>query len=307
MSTALDVSLFPECFTSFPVRLHKDERLLAARCNTLVEEFSHLLPDYQPPSLSAGPHGVVYALCFPEGEIRRLMLCAEFTESAWFYDEAVLLHAAVKQMFVQGSQRANGPDLDVAPKKWLSLISIFQHTAARMIDVDPKGAPWLLERHVQYWSEYDSTKGSYDRIEDYIRYRNLNIGYWTMSNSMQWCLDIYLSDEEMRLSQDFDTSSTRVLTLTNDYWSWSREKGQVSDRALNGIPVVMKQYSMSEADAKIFVKGMIVEAEQRTRALGLELKKHSDVLRRYVEGIFLILGGNALWSSTCPRYNEVAE
>ncbi|KAK7032049.1 hypothetical protein VNI00_013418 [Paramarasmius palmivorus] len=312
MSAAFDTSFFPESFTTFPTRLHKNEHRIAARCDAVVEKFRRLAPTKNPLSYGAGPHGVFYAFLFPEGETEKTLLCAELIESAWLYDdviealpheEAALTHATVKQMFMVGLQEASS-DPGSRPHK-PSITDIFQDIASRMMALDPKGTPWVLGTQVQYWGEHDSSKDSFYHIEDYVRYRILNIGFRIMVSAMQWCLDIYLSDEETTLSEAFYTSAARVVVLTNDYWSRNKEKDEVTDRVRNAIPVVMHQYSMNEADASIFVKGMIVDAEQKTRALGLQLDKQSDTLNSFVHGIFLMLGGGAFWSSTCPRYNNV--
>jgi hypothetical protein len=88
------------------------------------------------------------------------------------------------------------------------------------------------------------------------------------------------------------------------------EKKKVVDRSAgihNAIPVVMKQFSMNEQDAKTFVKGLTVDAEDCMWKLGLDLKKTgSESIKAYVDAMILLMGANGFWSATCPRYNSTS-
>ncbi|KAK7464983.1 hypothetical protein VKT23_006191 [Stygiomarasmius scandens] len=307
MSKPIDITLVPECFGSFPVAVHKDEPQIGAGSNAALKLFERLVPEKDSRSHAVGPYGDAYAICYPEGDTEKTKLSAEIIEALWMYDdviealphdEAALEHATVKQML---SSEANGS----AHGKKTLMTSIFRDAAARMTALDPEGSPWVIGTLRQYLTEYDGSDKTYDNIEDYVTFRTLNVGFRIMSSFMQWCLSVYLSDKETELTKDFYASSGRVMALTNDYWSWDMEKKESTDRVRNAIPVVMQQYSMNEKDARIFVKGMIVDAEQKTWKLGLDLKKDgSETVKKYVDGMFYLLGGSGFWSSTCPRYNS---
>uniref|UniRef100_A0A0W0FSY1 Terpenoid synthase n=1 Tax=Moniliophthora roreri TaxID=221103 RepID=A0A0W0FSY1_MONRR len=313
MSILIDTNLFPECFGSFPVRVHKDEPQVAAGSDATLKMFERLVPEKDSRSHAIGPYGDAFAMSYPEGDTEKTKLSAEIIQALWMYDditetlpheEAVLEHATVKKMFVLGDREANG----TTPGKKTLMTSIFRDVAARMKALDPEGAPWIIGNLHQYLTEYDGGDKIYSNVEDYAAFRSLNVGYRIMSSFMQWCLSIYLSDGETELCKDFYAVSSRVMALTNDYWSWDMEKKEATDRVRNVIPVVMKQYSMSEKDARTFVKGMIIDVEQTTWKLGLDLKKGgSETIKRYVDGTFLLLGGSGFWSSTSPRYNSAQE
>jgi hypothetical protein len=83
-----------------------------------------------------------------------------------------------------------------------------------------------------------------------------------MEGSMQWCLDLHLSSGEKQLPayDEYYASSARIMALANDFFSWETEKNEPTDRPRNAVPIIMKQYSMAELDAKVFLKGMVVEA-----------------------------------------------
>jgi hypothetical protein len=69
----------------------------------------------------------------------------------------------------------------------------------------------------------------------------------------------------------------------------------------------MKQYDLNEEDAVVYLKGLIVQHEQKTRELGVEVLGQcggSNKMAKYVDAMGLMLGGNGFWSSNCPRYNN---
>jgi hypothetical protein len=94
------------------------------------------------------------------------------------------------------------------------------------------------------------------------------------------------------------------LALANDYFSLNMEAKDVTDRVRNAIPVLMKQFSLGEREAKVLLKGMIVENEQEMRRVALELERGgiSEDVKKYLDGMAVMLGGNSFWSATCPRY-----
>ncbi|PPR01430.1 hypothetical protein CVT24_001904 [Panaeolus cyanescens] len=310
MSKVIDTTLVPQYFQRFPVRVHKDEPVVGQGSNAALKTFERLVPEKDTRSHAIGPFGDAYAICYPEGKTEKVKLAAEIIEALWMYDdiiealpqeEAALEHDTVKQLL--------GGDGQSAPGKKNLMTSIFRDAAARMIALDPKGAPWVIDTVKQYLTEYDGNDKVYEDIEEYATFRTLNVGFRIMSSFMQWTLDIYLDEEETEITKEFYAASGRVMALTNDYWSWEMEKKESVDREAgirNAIPVVMKQFSLNEKAAKLFVKGLTVEAEENMWKLGLALKETgSDKIKNYVDSMLLLLGGSGFWSSTAPRYNEV--
>lgn len=123
-------------------------------------------------------------------------------------------------------------------------------------------------------------------------------------------MDIHLSDEEMAAVADFEWTLGGVLALTNDYFSWRKEKLQTTDRVRNAVPLLMRQFQLPEQQARMLLKGMIVDEEERAKRLRIKLESRPDCsedLKRYIEALELYSGGNCYWSATCPRYNRPQE
>lgn len=131
-----------------------------------------------------------------------------------------------------------------------------------------------------------------------------------MESFMQWTLDICLSPTEQDICHEMCLSAGRAMGLTNDLYSWNVERNDPADRQWNAVPVIRKQYNLSEEDAVVYLKGLIVQHEQRTRQLGVDITRRcagSNKMAKYVKAMGLMLGGNCFWSSNCPRYNTVEE
>lgn len=122
-------------------------------------------------------------------------------------------------------------------------------------------------------------------------------------------MNINLTDEETASVREFEWTLGGVLALTNDYFSWRKEKLQSTDRIRNAVPVLMHQYNLSQEVARVLLKGLIIEEEEKAKKLRMKLEKHemSADLKRYVEALELYAGGNFYWSATCPRYNKPQE
>lgn len=122
-------------------------------------------------------------------------------------------------------------------------------------------------------------------------------------------MNINLTDEETASVREFEWTLGGVLALTNDYFSWRKEKLQSTDRIRNAVPVLMHQYNLSQEVARVLLKGLIIEEEEKAKKLRMKLEKRemSADLKRYVEALELYAGGNFYWSATCPRYNKPQE
>lgn len=129
------------------------------------------------------------------------------------------------------------------------------------------------------------------------------------SHFTRWAMDISLTDEEMKAVHEFEWTLGGVLALTNDYFSWRKEKLQNTDRIRNAVPLLMRQYGLPQDAARIMLKGIIIDEEEKAKRLRMNLEEGemSTELKRYVEALEMYAGGNCYWSATCPRYNKPQE
>ncbi|OTB07495.1 hypothetical protein M426DRAFT_267931 [Hypoxylon sp. CI-4A] len=305
-SIKLETTLTPQCITTFPVHVHRDEAQISQGALDARSNFQHLLPDAEYRPHSAGPHGNFFAICWPDSKMERAKLATEIIETLWLYDDviediphtgAMETHASVRDSLAGKPEKKNSKS---------HIATLFKTFGERVSRIDKDGAPRVIGSLKSYLDNYDSQKTPFSTIAEYTEFRIVNVGFGIMESFMQWTLGIHLDQSKTELSRDYYFSCGRVMGLTNDLYSWKVERIEPGDRQWNAVPIIMKQYNIREKDATVFLRGLIMYHEQETRRLGLELLRktgESPKMIRYVGAMGLMLGGNCYWSSTCPRYN----
>ncbi|KAJ7280280.1 isoprenoid synthase domain-containing protein [Mycena rebaudengoi] len=317
MPTPLDTSSVPKSFTRFPVKIHDEAPQIALSTVAAAKTFKYFARATSPHS--SGPYGDACAISYPEGDIERVKLSAALIELLWIYDgkhSALLNLDVIETLSHDAASREHGaavtslPEIgttDNAPDAG-SMSSIFSYIGTRMHTLDPVGAPYVWNILKQFLCEYDSKSSPmFDTWEECLPFRVLNVAFRLLDALVQWTLGVYLTPEESEICSAFYASAGRAVALTNDYFSWSKEKRFPSNRGCSTVPVVRKQYRMSERDALLFVKGLAVDAEETTMKLAGPLKELSFNVKRYVQGVEYLLSGNCFWSATAPRYDDFSD
>ncbi|KAI0200612.1 terpenoid synthase [Astrocystis sublimbata] len=309
-SIKIKTARHPQSITTFPVRVHKEDNQINNSALSARKNFKDIAKKTEFRPHSTGPYGNFFATCWANGKTERVKLATEIIESLWLYDDvmedvdhagAVEVHASVRDTLT-GQQ----------PDKKSIVASLFKNFGVRLNQMDSKGAPRVLAALKAYLDNYDSQKTPFNTIQKYTEYRILNVGYGIMDAFMQWTMNLCLNEAETDEAHNFYMSAGRVMGLTNDLYSWNVERTEEvedGDRKWNAVPVIMQQYDLSEEDASVFLRGLIVHHEQVTRELGQVLLRrfaYSSTMTKYVEGVSIMLGGNCFWSATCPRYNPAS-
>lgn len=115
--------------------------------------------------------------------------------------------------------------------------------------------------------------------------------------------------EEFELSKQLTRPGYAAISLTNDLYSWEKERDAAKrdnlQHVVNVIWVLMRERSMTEDEAKGVCRAKIKEYVAEFVCL-VEDTKHNCNLsldtRKYVEAIQYSLSGNLVWSLYCPRY-----
>ncbi|KAK6525359.1 hypothetical protein TWF694_005498 [Orbilia ellipsospora] len=312
-SKTVDPNKSARCFTIFQVRLHYREDAISESCEAARQTYQKIASELNPALLrpcSASSYGCFFAFSWPDGDIERVKLAAEIIETLWIYDDVIeaLPHCEALQEHQNIDQVLGFTTLEKKPNLSVMknmLAGVFESFAALMLLLDKKGALKALNDLKAYIRGYDSKSEPFNNIDDYIEFRGLNVGFGIMESFMKWSLDINLTDAELELTREFYRSSAHIMALTNDFYSWESERNSEEDgRKWNAVPIAMRQYCLSEEAARLFIKNMIIEREERARLIGVGLKLvGSETVGMYVEAVKMMLGGNSFWSSVCPRYN----
>jgi hypothetical protein len=137
---------------------------------------------------------------------------------------------------------------------------------------------------------------------------------WTLS-IIRWGTDIYLTPEEERTAGPITYLGYAALALTNDLFSWPKEKrahlrtnGNVP--LVNAVDVLMKSQSLSENAAKALLKAKIREHEERYCQLRdeyLSSPNPSPAIVRWFSCLEFSIAGNFVWSLQTTRYWATGE
>ena len=122
-----------------------------------------------------------------------------------------------------------------------------------------------------------------------------------------------IPEGEMDLCKKFVRPAFAVLGLTNDLFSWDKERDAAKERGqphvVNAIWVLMGELSIPENEAKAVCREKIQESVADCLVKVKEAQsdpKLSPDLRTFVEAIQYSVSGNLVWSLGCPRYHPEA-
>ena len=125
-------------------------------------------------------------------------------------------------------------------------------------------------------------------------------------------MGLSIPEHEMDLCKRLGSPSWSALALTNDLYSWPKERDAAAQsgasHVINGIWVLMKEHSLPEAEAiklcREKIKECVAEAIRTVETTKADNKLSLD-LRVYTEAILYSISGNLVWSIYCPRYQKM--
>lgn len=129
---------------------------------------------------------------------------------------------------------------------------------------------------------------------------------------LEFSLGIVVTDEEYEMMAEPITHVERCMLLTNDYWSWPRERKQAdyqeAGKVFNIVWFLMKNEPCTEEEAVAKVRDMVHAEEQNWTAAKTRLYSKFPDLRqdlvKFLENLHTALAGNDYWSSQCYRHND---
>ncbi|THC89994.1 hypothetical protein EYZ11_010553 [Aspergillus tanneri] len=252
-----------------------------------------------------------FAICHCTADPERLVVLSSIIELAWINDDVTeeLDHktACVKHGTLMDAMNLETL-INAQIGQFNSQETLFGLLVQKAAAMDPRSATKLVDVLTNYLRTFDSSDEDFSSMNTYIPYRVGNCGYWISSYFIRWGMGMILSDAEYESIQEFDFSMGVILGLTNDYFSWDVEKDQETDRVRNAVRVLMKEHGISETVAKILLKGIIVDEEEKACRLKHQalssLRSPSPTLLQYIAAIELYVGGSCYWHATAPRYKR---
>ncbi|CEN60522.1 hypothetical protein ASPCAL02958 [Aspergillus calidoustus] len=260
------------------------------------------------------------ALCAPEALPERIGLCSYFIEYAFVHDDMSV--DAVQGGQDNDVQKNRTLSQALGPKRLEDLQDIagggLKRKQARAkiwavlneIDQDYLGR---CQRTFKQWHEtgQQMRDEKVTNLEDYLAGRALECGANWVVRMMGWASGVELTREEEVETGPVTYLAFVVLAVTNDLWSWEKEK-RVTRRSgdalplINAVHMVMQMQDTTEETAKQTVHNIICEHEKqycllRDKYLGRPCTSMS--VRKWFQVLELSMAGNALWSIHTPRYH----
>ncbi|PKX88696.1 putative polyprenyl synthetase [Aspergillus novofumigatus IBT 16806] len=262
------------------------------------------------------------ALCAPEALPERIAFCSYFIEYAFVHDD-VSVDAVHDGPSCRLSQDKDGILLKaVGSKRLEDLEDIAEGGLKRKqarakiwsvlneIDQDYLGR---CQKKFKQWYEtgQQMRDKTFASLEDYLAVRALDCGANWVVRMMGWASGVELSPEEEVETGPVTYLAFVVLGVTNDLWSWEKEKRvtrQSGDTLplINAVKMVMQVQDIGEESAKQTVRALIREHEEQYCLLRDEyLRRPSTSLsvKKWFQVLELSMAGNALWSIHALRYH----
>lgn len=168
---------------------------------------------------------------------------------------------------------------------------------------------------IQMWTKFLEMGGGggetqFNKLADYIEYRIEDVGKMTWSGLLMFGCAITIPEHEKQACSDLCRSAWIALSLTNDLYSWDKERRDTIEKGEsytpNALYVVMQEHSVGLEEAKEVCRKQVrtnvkkyLDVVERTK----RENKYSKDLIRFMDGLVYSIGGNLVWSTTCPRYN----
>ncbi|KAK2047295.1 terpenoid synthase [Colletotrichum somersetense] len=183
------------------------------------------------------------------------------------------------------------------------------------IKVDRAGAMRMVEAYSRKWLRVMETYNTdeIDGVDEYFAARANNGGMGAYYAMVEFSLGIAITDGDYDVMSEAIQHVERCMLLTNDYWSWPREreqaKRQEAGKVFNIVHFLMRNNkSWSEADAVAEVRKMVLEEERKWVDAKTKLYQRVPHLGRdaikFLESLHTALAGNDYWSSQCYRHND---
>ncbi|KAK1974967.1 geranylgeranyl pyrophosphate synthetase [Colletotrichum cereale] len=310
--------------TSLPVRIHRYNHLADGGALCVADDWRRTMQDGQRTRSNGSPSvvGNWGSFIWPECRPERLGLLCYLLDAGCFHDDAceeISISAAQQKhlefaeaMEVQAREtqcRFDGHSRSVRIKNLIS------NAVLECIKVDRAGAMRMVEAYSRKWLRVMETYNTdeIDNVDDYFTARANNGGMGAYYAMVEFSLGITITDGEYDAMSEAIQHVERCMLLTNDYWSWPREreqaKHQEAGKVFNIVYFLMRNNRLwSEGDAVAEVRKMVHEEEQKWVDAKTKLYQQFSNLGRdaitFLESLHTALAGNDYWSSQCYRHND---
>ncbi|KAF1979080.1 geranylgeranyl pyrophosphate synthetase [Bimuria novae-zelandiae CBS 107.79] len=306
--------------TSLPVRIHRYDHLSDAGALCLTKDWRDTMKDGQDRKSNGSPCvvGNWGSFIWPESEPERLGLLCYLLDAGCFHDDACeemgIDDAHQEHLDMEAAMDVEDVRTFSSDSRSLKTKQLISAAVLECIKVDREGALRMLEAYRKKWLRIMETYNTEEinNVPEYFLARANNGGMGAYYAMLEFALGIVVTDEEYELMAEPIAHVERCMLLTNDYWSWPRERKQAefqeAGKVFNIVWFLMKTEGCTEKEAMSKVHAMVHAEEQdwvesKTRFYNQNPNVRPDLVK-FLENLHTALAGNDYWSSQCYRHND---
>ncbi|KAF5344189.1 hypothetical protein D9758_018614 [Tetrapyrgos nigripes] len=272
------------------------------------------------------PTGNLYAMMFSRSEQDRLPIAVKFIEFLCILDdvmEALPYEQSIREHDILCQVITGATDEPVSysgtSECLAGMIKFLTEIKKSVLDLGVKEGSVLLTDFERTLRQRECAPATFSSLEEYLPYRLHNLDWYFACLLLRWSMNLSLLNTA-GLS-DFESLTGEIAGLNNDYYSWNREKAhylnsesQSGDRIMNAVPVLVREHSVQEAEAKDMLKEILIKRAENVVQFQKELgslewngksqEKDTEGMKQYVEALENLTAGYAFWN---PYWLRMAE
>ncbi|KAI6383223.1 hypothetical protein MCOR25_000144 [Pyricularia grisea] len=255
---------------------------------------------------------------WPESDPERLGLLTYLLDVGCFHDDAceemTMVSAHEEHLDLAGAMDMEDKRILSEDSRSLRTKQLVSKAVLECIKIDREGAMRMLEAYRKKWLRIMETYNTDEihGIDEYFLARANNGGMGAYYAMLEFSLGIVVTEDDYSIMAEPITHVERCMLLTNDYWSWPRERDQAehqeSGKVFNTVWFLMKNEQRTETEAMERVRELIHAEERAWTASKERLYTQYPKLRpdmvKFLESLQTALAGNDYWSSQCYRHHD---
>ncbi|KAL2793751.1 isoprenoid synthase domain-containing protein [Aspergillus keveii] len=253
------------------------------------------------------PGGNMCSLAYPEVLPERMELVAYTTELGFLHDdyteaESIASSASAHKRldYALDPHSKENPDGSTSS---LLMKKIFSAVVLECLDIDVDSGLDMLKSYSEQWLEVvdEHPIPCFSTLDEYLEHRIKDSGALRIWHGVR------LSEADYNMMEPLFKAALRPTVLSNDFFSWEKERNQPRDRITNATAFYMST-GMTEQDARDRAKQDILDLE----SVFLDMRDsfcetHVNLpapLKLMVNCLAPMIAGYHYWSCICPRYHS---
>ncbi|KAI1177039.1 fusicoccadiene synthase [Nemania sp. FL0916] len=300
-----------------PLRVHRDQHLEVKGALRAQRDWTKHVRNVDGYKGGLGDPFSFICVTVPECLPERLELISYANEFAFLYDDK-MESFDLKKDFQRETTKMLDAFGDAALDRTVNAKSgpekrLQAQMLSEMMALDPARAITSMKAWAKFVQLASRTRSSpFETLEEYVPARVIDAGELIWFGTLTFGMALTIPDDEYEMCMEMARSGYAALGLTNDLFSWEKERHDAANSGLdyvfNAIWVIMKERSVSEAEAKKICRVEIKRYISMFQQTVQETKDNAFIskdTRTYLEAVLYSISGNLVWSIYCPRYREI--